>query len=239
MNEPNFIAGNKNLDFNTAVEAVIKRSCIIDFGIVQSVPANGVVNVAVAVSDTEQNMMYLTCVLANVASSSFTVNIKPNVGDRVLVVYPRMYDEEMFTVPDSETEKKKVIVNSQASGYNLISGIAILINQYKSASHKNVITFENGEVNLKLLYDKNNDKYKLTFATDENGACTVTNEKSTVTLGADGYINYKQTEQGNNTQLQFTEDGFTIKDKVGNSIVSSHSETEDTIVINGNLKVKK
>lgn len=239
MGDPNYIALNNNVNFNTVVETIIKKRCIIDYGIIEAVPANGVVEVAVAVSDTPENMCYLTCVLANLASSSFTVNIKPNVGDRVLVVYPRMYDENMFTVPENDDDKKNVIVNEKAGGYNITSGIAILLNQYKKSSHKNVITFDDGKVDLKLLYDEDNDKYKLTFVTDENGACTVTNEKGTATLGADGYLSYQQKEEGNNTKLTFSDSGFTIKDKAGNSIVSSHGETEDTIVINGNLKVKK
>lgn len=239
MNDLNFIAGNLNLDFNSAVEAVIKRSCIIDYGIVESVPAEGIVEVAVAVSDTEQNIIYLTCVLANIASASFTINVKPSVGDRVLVIYPRRYDENMFTVPDNDVDKKAVIINGQAKGYNIMSGIAILINQYKKASHKNVITLDNGKVDLKLLYDKDNDKYKLTFATDVNGACTVTNEKGTATLGADGYLDYQQTEEGNNTQLTFSADGFLMQDKEGNKIESKKESGTNYVILNGNLKVKK
>lgn len=144
--ELNFLAGNQSLNFDTVVESIVKRSCIIDFGIVQDVPAKGLVNVSVAVSDTEQNMFCMTCVLANIASSSFTLDLKPNVGDRVLVVYPRMYDDRMFKVTDSEDDNKKVIVNENARGYNLMSGIAILLNQYKTSGHKNVLKIEDGLV---------------------------------------------------------------------------------------------
>ena len=157
MDKPNFMAGNECLDFVSTVEAIVKRSCIIDFGIVQNVPAEGVVDVAVAVSDTEQNMYCMTCVLANIASSSLTVKVKPNVGDRVLVVYPRLYDDSMFTVSSKEDDNKKLIVNPQAKGYNLCSGIAILINQYKKNGHHNYIKIEDGKIEAKLAYDKDND----------------------------------------------------------------------------------
>lgn len=148
MEEPNFLAGNHSLNFDTVVEAIIKRSCIVDFGIVQSIPSDGLVDVSIAVSTTKQDMFCMTCVLANIASSSFTVNVKPNIGDRVLIVYPRIYDKDMFTVPDSEDDKKKIIVNEKAKGYNLLSGIAILMNQYKEASHKSVLKVEDGVITM-------------------------------------------------------------------------------------------
>ena len=141
MKDPNFIAQEAGLNFGSVVEAIIKRSCIVDYGIIQNVVADGVVDVSLAVSRTEQDMFCMTCVLANIASSSFTLNIKPKKGDRVLVVYPRIFDDDMFTVPDGD-DALKPIINFDAKGYNLMSGIAILINQYKEASHKNLLTID-------------------------------------------------------------------------------------------------
>ena len=142
MKDPNFIAQEAGLNFGSVVEAIIKRSCIVDYGIIQNVVADGVVDVSIAVSRTEQDMFCMTCVLANIASSAFTLNIKPKKGDRVLVVYPRIFDDDMFTVPDKEDDAIKPIINFDAKGYNLMSGIAILINQYKEASHKNLLTID-------------------------------------------------------------------------------------------------
>ena len=142
MKDPNFIAQEAGLNFGSVVEAIIKRSCIVDYGIIQNVVADGVVDVSLAVSRTEQDMFCMTCVLANIASSAFTLNIKPRKGDRVLVVYPRIFDDDMFTVPDEEDDAIKPIINFDAKGYNLMSGIAILINQYKEASHKNLLTID-------------------------------------------------------------------------------------------------
>ena len=189
MNDPNFIAQEAGLNFNSVVEAIIKHSCIIDYGIIQNIVADGVVDVSVAVSKTEQDMLCMTCVLANIAGAGFTLNVKPSVGDRVLVVYPRIYDDKMFTVPDSDTEKKKLIVNFNAKGYNLMSGIAILINQYKKASHKNVVTVDNGNISAKLN--------KVEITTDSDGAITVDNGKATVNIDKDGNVTV-------NTQGKYT-----------------------------------
>ena len=184
MKEPNFVAGNKSLNFNTVVESIIKRSCIIDFGIVQGIPAKGLVNVSVAVSSTEQNMFCMTCVLANVASSSFTVDLKPNVGDRVLVVYPRMYDDRMFKVTDKEDDNKKIIVNENAKGYNLMSGIAILLNQYKSSGHKNILKIEDGLITFTNVAKKQSITVDLTqdskiLISDSNGMTIESTSSST------------------------------------------------------------
>lgn len=211
MQEPNLVAGKEYIDFISSVEAIVKRSCIVDFGIVQNVPAKGIVEVSVAVSNTPQNLFYMTCVLANIASASMTVYVEPKVGDRVLVVYPRMYDEDMFTVTGESKEDTKITVNRNATGYNLCSGIAILLNQYKSKGHKNTIKIDDGKVSFA------NDK--CTFDIDENG-----------------YLSYKHnTDDDKNTELTFTSSGFTVQDKNGCKIVSSSSD----IQINGKLKIKK
>ena len=232
MKEPNFITQEAGLNFGTVVEAILKRSCIIDYGTIQDVVADGVVDVAVSVARTEQDMLCMTCVLANIASSAFTLNIKPKKGDKVLVVYPRIYDEKMFNVDDSD-EGLKPIVNFNAKGYNLMSGIAILVNQYKEASHKNVITVDEGNVTVALGYSEDDDKNLLNISTDADGAVTLSSEKYSVAVDADGYLDYKNTDDGK-TQLTFTSSGMTIQDKNGCKVVSS----SEGITINGKLKVK-
>lgn len=178
MDDFNFLAQEECLNLGTVIEAIVKRSCIIDYGIVQSVVADGVVEVSVAVAKTEQDMLCMTCVLANIASSSLTLNVVPHVGDRVLVVYPRIYDDRMFAVPDDK--KQDITINANAKGYNLMSGIAILINQYKEASHKNLITVEDGNINAKL------NKVELTTTAD--GDIVVDNGKATITVDKNGNV---------------------------------------------------
>ena len=250
MEMPNLLAGSDTLNFMSIVESAINQTCIVDYGIIQNVVADGVVNVAVAVSDTEQNMFCMTCVLANIASSSLTIDVAPNPGDRVLVLYPRIYDEDMFTVPENNDDKKKILVKAKANGYNLCCGIAILVNQYKEASHKNIIQVKDGELSMKLAYSKNDDKNlidfsmdkdgavsfsndKCSFSVDKDGAVSFSNDKSTFDIDKNGYLAYKNTGD-NKTTLEFTSSGATIQDGHGCKIEMSSSFT----TINGKLKVK-
>lgn len=183
-NDFNFITQEAGLNFNTAVEAIIKRSCIIDFGIIQNVVADGVVDVSVAVSHTEQSMLCMTCVLANIASKAFTLNIKPHKGDRVLVVYPRIYNDDMFSVKDDEDKDIEVKIDSEACGYNLASGIAILLNQYKESGHKNVITIdEDGYFSYINSDNKTKIEVKSTgISIEDNNGCTIVSDANYVTI---------------------------------------------------------
>lgn len=187
MEEPNFIAGRECLDFTTVVDAIIRRSCIVDYGIIQRIKADGVVDVAVAVSSTPQNMFCMTCVLANVASSAVAIDIKPVVGDRVLILYPRIYDSTMFSMAESEDDRKKVIVNEDAKGYNLCGGIAILINQCKTF-YKNVITAEAGKIDIALAYDTDEEENKFTLSVNEKGEFTLHSNDVSVSADKDGAI---------------------------------------------------
>ena len=213
MQPSDFVSGRQGLGLSSAIEAMIKRSCIIDFGIVQEVVADGVVNVSVAVSSTKQDIICMTCVLANIASANFTLKIVPNVGDRVLVVYPRLYNSAMFNVKGDDSDKE-IVEDKTAKGYNLASGIAILLNQYKSSGHKNVVTI------------------------DEGGTFTFVNEKATVSLDSDGYLHYTNNDD-EKSKIDFSSSGFTIQDKAENKIVSDTTSGSECITINGHLKVKK
>lgn len=217
------------------VKGMINRTLIVEWGTVKKIVTKGVVDVLLSVTEKPENTTVVTCVLISPCSASFSVDIEPQVGDKVLVLSPRHFDVDMFDV----TKDTEVIEKPNFTGYNKLACMAILYNQFRPGTHKNSIAIDkDGAVGIGLSYDKDNDKYKLTFTTDKNGACTVTNEKGTATLGADGYLDYQQTENGNNTQLTFSDSGFTIKDKAGNSIVSSTTSGSENIIMNGNLKVK-
>ena len=208
MTDPNFISQEAGLNFNTVVEAIIKRSCIIDFGIVQDVVSDGIVDVAVAVSKTKQDMLCMTCVLANIASKAFTLNVKPHKGDRVLVVYPRMYDDKMFEYTDSESDNLKLIENYEAKGYNLASGIAVLISQYREAGHKNVITIDEGNISAKLN--------KVEVTTTSDGDITVDNGKATINIDKDGNVSVNA--QGKYTIKNSSTDLTTVISKLADEI---------------------
>ena len=174
--------GASSANFMTAVQAMISRSCIVDFGVIQKADKKGIVEVAVSVADSSEDIKYITCVLANTASSSVTVNIKPNVGDKVIVLYPRRFDSKMFS-----TDNKDVIVNKNARGYNLFSGIALLCNQYKVNSHKNLITLEDGTVTIQLVYNEDDDKNKVIASINSDGELAYSsNENFNLNVNKDG-----------------------------------------------------
>lgn len=178
MKPSNFVSGQQGLDLSSAIEAMIKRSCIIDFGIVQEVVADGVVNVSLAVSSTKQDMICMTCVLANIASSNFTLKIVPNAGDRVLVVYPRIFHDKMFNINGNSSDTE-IIVDKEAKGYNLSSGIAILLNQYKSKGHKKVLTIDE---NITLKHNNT----ELVLSKDDE--ITVNNGKAEIKVDSMGNV---------------------------------------------------
>ena len=214
--------GASNANFMTAVQAMISRSCIVDFGVIQKADKKGIVEVAVSVADSSEDIKYITCVLANTASSSVTVNIKPNVGDKVIVLYPRRFDSKMFS-----TDNKDVIVNKNARGYNLFSGIALLCNQYKVNSHKNLITLEDGTVTIQLVYNEDDDKNKVIASINSDGELVYSsNENFNLNVNKDGSFelasNNVQITTNSNDEVSITNGKATVKiDSSGNVTVET------------------
>lgn len=224
MEEINFISGEQGLGFNSAVEALIKRSCIIDYGIVQKVVADGVVDVSLAVSKTPQDMIGMTCVLANIASSNFTLKIVPKVGDRVLVVYPRAFNDSMFNVEGDEDKDTKIIVDESAKGYNLASGIAILLNQYKKNGHESFITFDED-----ITFKKNNTQVVL----NKDDEITVDNGKAEITVDKNGNVTV-DAKSGKISLKNSTTSLYTILDGIlqilNTSLATAGSPASHTVV---------
>lgn len=214
--------GASSANFMTAVQAMISRSCIVDFGVIQKADKKGIVEVAVSVADSSEDIKYITCVLANTASSSVTVNIKPNVGDKVIVLYPRRFDSKMFSA-----DNKDVIVNKNARGYNLFSGIALLCNQYKVNSHKNLITLEDGTVTIQLVYNEDDDKNKVIASINSDGELAYSsNENFNLNVNKDGSFelasNNVQITTNSNDEVSITNGKATVKiDSSGNVTVET------------------
>ena len=214
--------GASSANFMTAVQAMISRSCIVDFGVIQKADKKGIVEVAVSVADSSEDIKYITCVLANTASSSVTVNIKPNVGDKVIVLYPRRFDSKMFS-----TDNKDVIVNKNARGYNLFSGIALLCNQYKVNSHKNLITLEDGTVTIQLVYNEDDDKNKVIASINSDGEFAYSsNDNFNLNVNKDGSFelasNNVQITTNSNDEVSITNGKATVKiDNSGNVTVET------------------
>ena len=221
--------GASSANFMTAVQAMISRSCIVDFGVIQKADKKGIVEVAVSVADSSEDIKYITCVLANTASSSVTVNIKPNVGDKVIVLYPRRFDSKMFS-----TDNKDVIVNKNARGYNLFSGIALLCNQYKVNSHKNLITLEDGTVTIQLVYNEDDDKNKVIASINSDGELAYSsNENFNLNVNKDGELAYSSND---NFNLNVNKDGsFEL---ASNNVQITTNSNDEVSITNGKATVK-
>lgn len=160
-----------------AIRGMINRTIIVDWGTIKEVYGDGsVVEVLLSVTDRPENTTVLTCVLVSPCAKGLAINVKPSVGDKVLVLSPRRYDSDMFEV-SSDTE---VIINEELSGYNRVSCLAILCNQYNESYHKNYITVEEGNISAKLN--------KVELETASNGDITVKNGKATVNIDNSGNI---------------------------------------------------
>ena len=221
--------GASSANFMTAVQTMISRSCIVDFGVIQKADKKGIVEVAVSVADSSEDIKYITCVLANTASSSVTVNIKPNVGDKVIVLYPRRFDSKMFSA-----DNKDVIVNKNARGYNLFSGIALLCNQYKVNSHKNLITLEDGTVTIQLVYNEDDDKNKVIASINSDGELAYSsNENFNLNVNKDGELAYSSND---NFNLNVSKDGsFEL---ASNNVQITTNSNDEVSVTNGKATVK-
>ena len=221
--------GASSANFMTAVQTMISRSCIVDFGVIQKADKKGIVEVAVSVADSSEDIKYITCVLANTASSSVTVNVKPNVGDKVIVLYPRRFDSKMFS-----TDNKDVIVNKNARGYNLFSGIALLCNQYKVNSHKNLITLEDGTVTIQLVYNEDDDKNKVIASINSDGELAYSsNENFNLNVNKDGSFELAS----NNVQIT-TNSNDEVSIKNGKATVKIDSSGNVTVETSGKYKFK-
>lgn len=226
----------ENIDFVTAVQNLIKKECIIDFGIVHKVRAKGIVDVVMSVSSTKQNIVLTTCVLANTSSKSFTLDIAPNEGDRVIVFYPRNYDENMFV---ADNENKEIIVNSKAKHYSLLGGIAFLFNQCKTRDHKNVLNISE-EGNISYIAKDSDDNVINELALNTDGTAflkTKADNKALHTWELKSNEVSLVSKSGDDTILSLNAkaDGITLEDKNGCKIVSSSS----SIKINNKLEIKK
>lgn len=216
--------------FTDAVQAVINRSCIIDYGIVKSVTAPGVVEVEISVAKSPEDIRILTCVLATVASGSVTVDVVPAEGDKVLVIYPRRYSEKMF-----DTEQQEVIIEETAEGYNMLSGVALLVNQYRKNQHKNFVKLENGNISVNMLYNEDEDTnlFKADI-TEENGISVEFKDKFKFAVDAEG----KLSVQCSDIDIKTNEDNGLSLDtgKAKISIDTSGNVTVDAM--NGKISIK-
>lgn len=210
---------------------VINNTFIVEYGIIKKIPAEGVVTVEMSVAEKANDIVITDCVLASFASSSVTVRIKPNIDDKVMVLFPRKFHSNMF-----QKGKNEPIIAEATTGYNVLTGIAILLNQYQEATHKNFIDISDGNLTMKLGYNEDEDKNMVSVTTDKDGSYEINNGKSKVVVDSDGYLSYTNTDsEDNKSKIVFDSNGVTIQDKNGCTITSSKT----SIKINNKLEIKK
>lgn len=198
---------------------VIGTTFIVEYGIIKKIPAAGIVTVEMAVADSADNIIITNCVLASFSSSSVTVNIKPNIDDKVIVLFPRRFAGKMFN-----PETNEPIITDCGNGYTLMGGIAILLNQYQEAYHKNYIDISDGCIMLKMAYSEDDDKNLFTFESNADGELTLVSNNVQITTNKDSEF----TLVSNNVQIATNKDS---------EITVTNGKATITVDKNGNVTI--
>ena len=198
---------------------VIGTTFIVEYGIIKKIPATGIVTVEMAVADSADDIIITNCVLASFSSSSVTVNIKPNIDDKVIVLFPRRFAGKMFN-----PETNEPIITDCGNGYTLMGGIAILLNQYQEAYHKNYIDISDGCITLKMAYSEDDDKNLFTFESNADGELTLVSNNVQITTNKDSEF----TLVSNNAQITANKDS---------EITVTNGKATITVDKNGNVTI--
>lgn len=197
----------------------IGATYIVDYGIIKDIPTDGIVTVEMSASKDRQSITVTNCVLASFASSSFTVKIKPNIDDKVIVLFPKNYSSRMF-----DKEVNETIISQATEGYCLLGGIAILLNQFQDF-HKNYIDFSDGCADIKLAYSEDDDKNFISLNTNKDGEITLTvKDKFSQKIDKDGALSITS----NSTSIEINKD---------DEITVNNGKATVTIDKNGNVKI--
>ena len=203
---------------------VIGTTFIVEYGIIKKIPATGIVTVEMAVADSADDIIITNCVLASFSSSSVTVNIKPNIDDKVIVLFPRRFAGKMFN-----PETNEPVITDCGNGYTLMGGIAILLNQYQEAYHKNYIDISDGCITLKMAYSEDDDKNLFTFESNADGELTLVSNNVQITTNKDSAFtlvsNDVQIAANKDSEITVTNGKATITvDKDGNVTIDAQGK---------------
>ena len=213
------VLGGLGLSDADATHRRIGATYIVDYGIIKDIPTDGIVTVEMSASKDKQSITITNCILASFASSSFTVKIKPNVDDKVIVLFPKNYSSRMF-----DKEVNETIISQATEGYCLLGGIAILLNQFQDF-HKNYIDFSDGCADIKLAYSEDDDKNFISLNTNKDGEIMLTvKDKFSQKIDKDGALNITS----NNTSIKINKD---------DEITVNNGKATVTIDKNGNVKI--
>ena len=197
------------LSLSDVIHKVINTTCIITYGIIKEILDDNRVTVMMSSAESESDVIITDCTLASFASSAFSIDIKPQIDDKVIVLYPKDYHGDMF-----DAGKNVSLLTDCPVSYSLFGGIAILLNQFQEDYHKNSVTFEEGGANIKLAYSTDDRKNLFTCKIKDSGEVNITSNKS---------------------KIDITKSGITIEDENGCKIETSSA----SVKINGKLEILK
>lgn len=151
-----------------AIQQVLRRTCIVDFGVITEVLGENVVKVGIAVADSIEDVQIIVCTLISPCSATMALNIEPSVGDKVLVFFPRHFSSSMFKVTESDPAP---IIDSACQSYSRLGGLAVLMNQFDYDKHHSSLQLSaDGSVDLTI------NKGKATVKIDRNGNVEVNSQ---------------------------------------------------------------
>lgn len=169
-----------------AIQQVIKRVCIVEFGVVIEVLGDNIVKVGVSVANNIEDVQIMTCTLISPCSASLALNIEPSVGDKVLILSPRHFNPAMFEV---STEDLAPIIDDSCQGYTRLAGLAILMNQFDYDKHKtNLQISKEGDFTLELPYS-DSESNVISMKSESSGDFVLDlNGKTTLTIDKNGNV---------------------------------------------------
>lgn len=167
-----------------AVQQILRRTCIVDFGVITEVLGENVVKVGIAVADSVEDVQIIVCTLISPCSATMALNIEPSVGDKVLILFPRHFSSSMFEITEGDPAP---IIDNACQSYSRLGGLAILMNQFDYEKHKNsinisvsgILEYSVGDTN-KITLDLSDQENNKIIISDSNGCTFETSSEGTV-----------------------------------------------------------
>lgn len=207
---------------------VLGCAFIVDMGIIKEILEDGRITVEMSASNKAEDITIVNCFLANIASSSVTIHVKPNIDDKVIVLFPRRYSSRMFNPEQNET-----IVSEGVSSYSTCGGIAILMNVFQEDFHKNYISIEDGCLTIKLAYSEDDEKNLFSLTTTSDGAVTLNSNDTTVSIDNENAM----TINTGKAQVNIDKDGNVKIDAMTGKLTIKNNQADLFTILNGMLTI--
>lgn len=124
-----------------------------------------------------------------------------------------------------------------------MSGIALLLNQFRTNSHKNFVHIsQDGALDLELLYDEENDKNKVSLVVDADSNLSFnSNDKVTLDVDNEGNLSFNSNDKvtldvDNEGAVELVSNDTTIDIKADGSM-SVSGKADITVDTSGNVTI--